>query len=35
MFPCDLAKDVILASDIMGGGAHGWVNPQMEEPTDG
>ena len=35
MFPCDLAKDVILDSDIMGGGAHGWVSPQMEEPTDG
>ena len=35
MFPSDLVKDVILASDIMGGGVHGWMSPCIEEPTDG
>lgn len=35
MFPSDLVKDVILASDIMGGGVHGWMSLWTEEPTDG
>ena len=35
MLTCDLVKDVILASDTMGGGAHGWRSPRMEEPMNG